>query len=102
MLVINKGIGKMKIKYKDWHHADIIAALKKRGLTLAQLSRQSGLSSTTLSNALVRPWTKGEYIIASALEIDPAKIWPSRYINLDTKQPIKRVLRENKSRKIVS
>lgn len=87
----------MKIKHTDWHHADIIAALKKRGITLAQLSRQSGLSSTTLSNALVRPWTKGESIIANAIGIEPAKIWPSRYINLDTQQPIKRVLRKNKN-----
>ncbi|KES15502.1 PDZ domain (Also known as DHR or GLGF), partial [Gilliamella apicola SCGC AB-598-B02] len=31
-------------------------------------SRQSGLSSSTLSNALARPWTKGEFIIAQALD----------------------------------
>ncbi|MDF7671202.1 helix-turn-helix transcriptional regulator [Orbaceae bacterium ESL0721] len=89
----------MKIKYTDWHNADIIAALKKRGITLTQLSRQSGLSSTTLSNALVRPWTKGEYIIANALDTEPDKIWPSRYINLDTKEPIKRVMRKSKTEK---
>ena len=39
---------------QDWHSADIIAALKKQGLTLSELSRQSGLSSTTLNNALDR------------------------------------------------
>lgn len=77
----------------DWHSADIIAALKKRGITLAELSRQSGLSSSTLSNALVRPWTKGETIIANALEMKPIEIWPSRYINNKTNKPIKRVLR---------
>lgn len=69
------------MKRKDWHSADIIAALKKRGITLAELSRQSGYASSTLSNALIRPWTKGEQIIASALNMPPEKIWASRYNN---------------------
>ncbi|OCG18857.1 DNA-binding protein [Gilliamella sp. App6-5] len=86
----------MKKKSKDWHPADIIAALKKKGTTLANLSRQSGLSSSTLSNALVRPWTKGEIIIAKALNLEPHQIWPSRYIDSKTKQPIKRVIRQSK------
>ncbi|WP_392558354.1 helix-turn-helix domain-containing protein [Orbus mooreae] len=83
--------------YSDWHSADIIAALKKRGLTLSGLSRESGLSSSTLSNALVRPWTKGEQIIANALGLSPKEIWPSRYINQLSNQPIKRNLRIKKS-----
>lgn len=45
---------------KDWHSADIIAAIKKTGTTLAAVSRDAGLSSTTLSNALLRPWPKGK------------------------------------------
>ncbi|OCG09148.1 hypothetical protein A9G13_03630 [Gilliamella sp. wkB178] len=88
----------MEIKTNDWHQADIIAALKKRGTTLAELSRQSGFSSSTLSNALVRPWTKGEVIIANALNLQPSEIWPSRYINSNTNQPIKRVLRSSKNK----
>lgn len=67
---------------EDWHSADIIAALRKRGTTLAALSRQSGLSSSTLANALVRPWPKGERIIAEALEKHPSEIWPSRYLKI--------------------
>lgn len=78
---------------KDWHSADIIAALKKRGLTLSGLSRQAGLSSSTLSNALVRPWTKGEMIIAQAIGMKPQEIWPSRYINQHNQKPIKRNFR---------
>ncbi|WP_373922217.1 helix-turn-helix domain-containing protein, partial [Enterobacter hormaechei] len=35
--------------------ADIIAMLHKRKLSLAALSRQAGLSSSTLANALSRP-----------------------------------------------
>lgn len=90
---------KMEIKCEDWHPADIIAALKKKGTTLASLSRQSGLSSSTLSNALVRPWTKGERIISQALGIDPSEIWPSRYVNSETNRPIKRVVRNKSTNK---
>ncbi len=68
----------MKIK-PDWHPADIIAGLRKRGTTLAALSRDSGLSSSTLANALNRPWPKGERLIAEALKVKPSEIWPSRY-----------------------
>lgn len=64
---------------KDWHHADIIAALHKKRLSLAALSRAADLSSSTLANALVRPWPKGEWLIAKAVEVHPAEIWPSRY-----------------------
>lgn len=64
----------------DWHSADIIAALKKKGTSLAKVSRQSGLASSTLANALVRHWPKGERLIAEALGMEPEAIWPSRYI----------------------
>ncbi|MCP1439637.1 Ner family transcriptional regulator [Erwinia persicina] len=67
------------MELKDWHTADIIAALKKRGTNLSALSRQAGLASSTLANALRRPWPKGERLIAEALDIAPEKIWPTRY-----------------------
>ncbi|HEN3631426.1 TPA: helix-turn-helix domain-containing protein [Yersinia enterocolitica] len=63
----------------DWHKADIIAAIHKKGSSLAELSRQAGLSSSTLANALKRPWPKGERIIAEFLGVAPMVIWPSRY-----------------------
>lgn len=63
----------------DWHSADIIAALKKRGTSLSAVSRKSGLASSTLANALTRRWPKGEKLIAEALGIAPEQIWPSRY-----------------------
>lgn len=58
----------------DWHPADIITALRKRGTTLAATSRAAGLSSSTLSNALSRPWPKGEILIASAVGVAPDAI----------------------------
>nr|WP_246545195.1 MULTISPECIES: helix-turn-helix transcriptional regulator [Photorhabdus] len=63
----------------DWHPADIIAGLKKRGTSLSAISREAGLASSTLSNALHRPWPKGEQLIATALDCEPFEIWPSRY-----------------------
>ncbi|EOX8515234.1 helix-turn-helix domain-containing protein [Salmonella enterica] len=63
----------------DWHSADIIAGLKKRGTSLSALSRQAGLASSMLANALIRHWPKGERLIAEALGIAPEHIWPSRY-----------------------
>lgn len=42
-----------RVQQEDWHPADIIAALRKRKTTLAAVSRKAGLSSSTLSNALI-------------------------------------------------
>ncbi|MFP1786161.1 helix-turn-helix domain-containing protein [Lonsdalea quercina] len=64
---------------QDWHPADIIAALKKRGTTLAAVSRNAGLASSTLANALTKHWLKGEKLIAEELGVSPEEIWPSRY-----------------------
>ncbi|EYU14429.1 helix-turn-helix domain-containing protein [Photorhabdus aegyptia] len=68
-------------KQADWHRADIRAALEKRGTNLRALSVAAGLAKDTLRNALVRPWPKGERLIAQAIGVDPAVIWPSRYQN---------------------
>ncbi|WP_275358785.1 helix-turn-helix domain-containing protein [Xenorhabdus bovienii] len=66
---------------KDWHPAEIICALSKRGTTLAAVSREAGLSSSTLANTLSRAWPKGEWIIANYLDVHPSEIWPSRYFD---------------------
>lgn len=65
---------------QDWHPADIIAAIKRKGTSLAALSRASGLASSTLANALKRRWPKGERLIAQAINVSPEEIWPSRYL----------------------
>ncbi|MCQ4108050.1 helix-turn-helix transcriptional regulator [Aeromonas sp. JL9] len=63
----------------DWHRADVVAALKKVGMSVSQLSRDAGLSASTLQNTFRAPWPKGERIIADALGLSPEDIWPSRY-----------------------
>lgn len=76
----------------DWHKADIIAALHKKGTSLAAISRKAGLASSTLANALVRPWAKGEGLIAEVIGQPPAEIWPSRYFD-DAGKQIPRLMR---------
>lgn len=64
----------------DMHPADVMAALKKNGFTMAEVARRAGYKHTqTLRHALYRPWPKGERIIAAALQKKPEEIWPSRY-----------------------
>lgn len=70
----------MKKNTANWHRADVIAALKKRGWSVASLSRAHGLASTTLRGALGREdYPKGERIIADALGMKPEEIWPERF-----------------------
>lgn len=66
---------------KNWHRQDILAAIRKRKGSLAALSLEHGLASGTLANALVKPWPKGEWIIAHALGLTPQEIWPERYFD---------------------
>lgn len=64
---------------ENWHQADIVAALRKAGWSLRRLSKHHGYNPTVLSNALNRDWPKGERIIAEAIGVDPATIWPERH-----------------------
>ncbi len=64
---------------KDWHKADIVAAVRKTGTNLQILSRAFGWGRTTLSNALYAPYPKYERLIAEHLKTTPQEIWPSRY-----------------------
>lgn len=65
----------------DWHRADVVAELRKKGYSLRALSRKHGYQPTVLSYALSKPWPKAEKIIAAALGKKPYEIWPSRYSN---------------------
>lgn len=79
----------------DWHPADILAALKKRGLSLAGLSIANGYHPTAAGKALKRPWPAVEVLIAEALGLPPSRIWPTRYWSepndrLRSERPIRR------------
>jgi Ner family transcriptional regulator len=64
---------------EDWHPADIIATLRKRGWSLRRLSLHYGYHPGVLSDAVARPWPKGERLIAEAIGVPPEQIWPSRF-----------------------
>jgi Ner family transcriptional regulator len=63
----------------DWHPADVLAALKKRGYSLAGLSVAHGYHATAAGKALKRRWPAVEALIADAIGVPPSRIWPSRY-----------------------
>ncbi len=63
----------------DWHPADILAALKKRGHSLAGLSVANGYHPTAAGKALKQPWPAMELLLANTLGVTPQTIWPSRY-----------------------
>ena len=69
----------MKKSKKNMHRAYIIAAIREKGSTLAQLSIDAGLHPRTLGNALERKYPKGEKIIADFIGIPPQEIWPESY-----------------------
>ena len=64
---------------RDWHRADIVAALKKRGKSVRKFSVEAGLSPNTLKSTLQFKYPRGEKIIADALGLKPHEIWSSRY-----------------------
>jgi len=64
---------------QDWHPADIVAAIWKRGSSLRRLSREHGYGESSLKNAMLLPWPKAEAIIAAFIGVHPRAIWPTRY-----------------------
>ncbi|HLW69828.1 MAG TPA: helix-turn-helix domain-containing protein [Candidatus Binataceae bacterium] len=63
----------------DWPREYVIAELHRRGLSLRALSFQNGYRRDSLREALDHPYLKAERLIAAALGMKPADIWPSRY-----------------------
>lgn len=69
---------------EDWHPADVIAALRKRNLSLRQLAAQNRYSH--IQRVLTSPWLAAEQIVAKALDKKPEEIWPSRYLDPANRQ----------------
>ncbi|TBR38131.1 transcriptional regulator [Marinomonas agarivorans] len=64
---------------RDWHVADIKAALEKAGTNFERLATEHGITGATLRNALRVKYPKAEKIIADRIGVEPSVIWPSRY-----------------------
>jgi Ner family transcriptional regulator len=54
--------------------------LKIRGLSIAKLARHHQASRQAVSSVLVRTNPRWEHVVASALDVNPAQLWPERYI----------------------
>lgn len=67
------------VKLSGWHPEDVKAAIRKKGVTLSDLSRDNEYSEAYLRNALHRPIFKAEQIIARFLGVPAQEIWPDRY-----------------------
>ncbi|MFN7136325.1 MAG: helix-turn-helix domain-containing protein [Thermomonas sp.] len=69
-----------KASPKDWHPAEVVAALRMKGYSLRQLAKLNGYSNqNSLTTALHRPYPLAEAIIAEAIGLPATGIWPSRY-----------------------
>lgn len=77
-----------KASQKDWHPADIVAALRKRGYTLRDIAREEGLQdSSTLSKAMVQSYPAGERRLAKYAGVPVQDMFPTRYYEDGTKIP---------------
>ncbi len=75
---------------QDWHPADIVAALRKSGTSLRQLSAANGYFPTSMQRGVEGRSVACEQIIARQLKLHPMEIWPSRYTS-DGERIVKRV-----------
>ena len=69
----------------DWHRADVIAALHKRGWSIKALAEAHGLAPSTLRSALDKPYPKSERLIADAIGVPAEFIWPERHVSRNFK-----------------
>ena len=68
-----------KASRQDWHPADIVAALHKRGITLRKLAGTHKITHRALNAALRERRFPAEQRIAAAIGVPARVIWPTRY-----------------------
>lgn len=81
----------------DWHPADIVAALHKRGITLRKLGALYGITGRAVTSALRERNLPSERRIAEAIGIPAQKIWPSRYNPDGTRTDLRKVTRRGRA-----
>ena len=82
-----------KASLQDWHPADVVAALHKRGITLRKLAEQHNVAAPSIVCALRRRSLPAERRIAEAIGIAPQEIWPSRYNPDGSRQDLRKLTR---------
>lgn len=63
----------------SWHPEDIKSAIRKRGVTLAELCQAMDVDHRAASKALTKPFTKGEVAIAEYLGVPVQLLFPTRW-----------------------
>jgi Ner family transcriptional regulator len=69
----------MRAAPRIWHPEDIKAAVRKQGISLAQLAIKAGLPRHSCQHALHEPNSAGEIVIAEFLGKPVSEIWPQRF-----------------------
>lgn len=69
----------------NWHRADIIAELKKRGWTLRSLADAGNVSYNTLKTVFDKSYPKMERLVANAIDVPPEVIWAARFAERNRK-----------------
>jgi Ner family transcriptional regulator len=62
-----------------WDRYAIRAAVHRRGKSLTELARDAGVFESACREALVRPCTTGERLIADFLCVPLHELWPERH-----------------------
>ena len=73
---------------KVWHQQDILAEIRKRGETLASLSRGAGLNRGTLQSVFSKRYPKGQKIVAEFIGVSRHELWPHWYGPSDELLPL--------------
>lgn len=74
-------------KPEPWHNADIVAAVRKAGTNLRQLSLQSGFAASTFRAALHKPHPRANRIIARVIGREVHEIWPQWFTATGARKP---------------
>ena len=75
----------------NWHRADVVAEIHKRGTTLAKLAAENNRSDAALRMALSEPRKPSNEIIASFLGKSLHEIWPAWFDAMGRRHPRKPV-----------
>jgi Ner family transcriptional regulator len=70
---------KLTNRKMDVHPADVVAALKKCGSSLAALAKEHGYARRSFSSVWVKAWPQVQDILAAKLGTTPQELWPTRY-----------------------
>ena len=74
-----------------WDQPAIQAEIRRRGSSVAELSRNNGLKGGTLYSAFYKRWPKGQKLIADYIGKPVEELWPHWYGPGGTLKPLQGV-----------